>query len=76
MINPKEDLAYLVYSSGTTGVPKGVMLTHENISANTVQKLVADGRGPDWRTDKSIGFLPMYHIYGKNNALTIQHLLT
>ncbi|CAN9321860.1 unnamed protein product [Alternaria alternata] len=63
-INPKEDLAYLVYSSGTTGVPKGVMLTHENINANTVQKLAADGQGPDWRTDKSIGFLPMYHIYG------------
>ena len=75
-INPKEDLAYLVYSSGTTGVPKGVMLTHENINANTVQKLAADGHGPDWRTDKSIGFLPMYHIYGKYNAITIQHLLT
>ncbi|RII05543.1 AMP-dependent synthetase/ligase [Alternaria sp. MG1] len=63
-IDPKEDLAYLVYSSGTTGVPKGVMLTHENIITNTVQKLAADGRGQDWRTDKSIGFLPMYHIYG------------
>ena len=75
-INPKEDLAYLVYSSGTTGVPKGVMLTHENINANTVQKLAADGRGPDWRTDKSIGFLPMYHIYGKYNALTLRHSLT
>ncbi|KAL1795345.1 hypothetical protein ACET3X_007161 [Alternaria dauci] len=63
-IDPEEDLAYLVYSSGTTGVPKGVMLTHRNIIANIVQKVVGDGGGPDWKTDKSIGFIPMYHIYG------------
>jgi 4-coumarate--CoA ligase len=64
-INPKEDLAYLVYSSGTTGLPKGVMLTHENVMASSVQMTAADG--PDamhWTTDRSLGFLPMYHIYG------------
>lgn len=64
-INSKEDLAYLVYSSGTTGFPKGVMLTHENVVANTIQ--VAAAEGPDstnWKTDRSLGFLPMYHIYG------------
>jgi acyl-CoA synthetase (AMP-forming)/AMP-acid ligase II len=65
-INPKEDLAYLVYSSGTTGLPKGVMLTHANIVANSVQMVAAEG--PDithWKTDRSLGFLPMYHIYGR-----------
>jgi 4-coumarate--CoA ligase len=65
-INPKEDLAYLVYSSGTTGLPKGVMLTHENVVANSLQMTAAEG--PDvthWQRDRSLGFLPMYHIYGK-----------
>jgi 4-coumarate--CoA ligase len=64
-INPKEDLAYLVYSSGTTGLPKGVMLTHENVVANSLQMTAAEG--PDvthWQRDRSLGFLPMYHIYG------------
>lgn len=69
-INPKEDLAYLVYSSGTTGLPKGVMLTHSNIIANSIQ--IAAAEGPDithWRKDRSLGFLPMYHIYGTSGHL-------
>ena len=33
-INPKEDVCVLPYSSGTTGIPKGVMLTHYNILSN------------------------------------------
>jgi 4-coumarate--CoA ligase len=67
LINSKEDLAYLVYSSGTTGLPKGVMLTHHNMIANALQMKTAEGNGSSalhWKTDKSIGFLPMYHIYG------------
>ena len=69
-INPKEDLAYLVYSSGTTGLPKGVMLTHSNIVANSIQ--IAAAEGPDithWRKDRSLGFLPMYHIYGTSGYI-------
>ncbi|KAK5163863.1 uncharacterized protein LTR77_010257 [Saxophila tyrrhenica] len=62
-IGPKEDLAFLVYSSGTTGLPKGVMLTHFNVVANLVQ--YTQVRLPrHWKTDRSVGFLPMYHIYG------------
>jgi acyl-CoA synthetase (AMP-forming)/AMP-acid ligase II len=64
-IDPKEDLAYLVYSSGTTGLPKGVMLTHENTVANLLQGAVMDGQQMHWSKDRTIGFLPMYHIYGK-----------
>ncbi|EKG13836.1 AMP-dependent synthetase/ligase [Macrophomina phaseolina MS6] len=63
-VNPKEDLAFLVYSSGTTGLPKGVMLTHENMVANTLQASVIDGDRTNWQRDRGLGFLPMYHIYG------------
>jgi len=64
-IDPGEDLAFLVYSSGTTGLPKGVMLTHHNIVANMIQNAVVSRSFIDWRRDKALGFLPMYHIYGR-----------
>ncbi|KAK5059576.1 hypothetical protein LTR69_006165 [Exophiala sideris] len=63
-IDPEEDVAFLVYSSGTTGLPKGVMLTHRNIVANVLQVTAMDLGEVDWRTDRYVGFLPMYHIYG------------
>ena len=65
LINPKEDLAFLVYSSGTTGLPKGVMLSHENIVANVLQNNSAEKQSTNWRNDSIISFLPMFHIYGK-----------
>jgi 4-coumarate--CoA ligase len=68
-INPKEDLAFLVFSSGTTGLPKGVMLTHENMVANIVQSHVVDADMTSWKNDRGIGFLPMYHIYGESGFL-------
>lgn len=64
VIDPGEDLAFLVYSSGTTGLPKGVMLTHRNITANIVQNAVLGDGFSHWSRDRSLGFLPMFHIYG------------
>jgi acyl-CoA synthetase (AMP-forming)/AMP-acid ligase II len=63
-----EILAALPYSSGTTGLPKGVMLSHLNLAANIFQLI-----GPDAYTltpdDILLCFLPLYHIYGLNVAL-------
>lgn len=60
-INPREDLVALPYSSGTTGLPKGVMLTHHNLVSNLCQM---DGLDYFHRDDTLIAVLPMFHIYG------------
>ncbi len=60
-IEAAKDLAVLPYSSGTTGLPKGVMLTHRNLVANILQTNTAMPMRDD---DVMIGVLPFFHIYG------------
>jgi acyl-CoA synthetase (AMP-forming)/AMP-acid ligase II len=60
-IDPVEDLVVLPYSSGTTGLPKGVMLTHYNLVANVRQM---EGLCYFYETDTLICVLPLFHIYG------------
>lgn len=60
-IDAREDLVALPYSSGTTGVCKGVMLTHRNLVANLSQ---LKGAGHDWDSDTLVCVLPLFHIYG------------
>ncbi|KAG0344340.1 hypothetical protein BG004_004553 [Podila humilis] len=66
-----EDIAYLCYSSGTTGKSKGVMLTHRNITSNLVQIMAYDAEVIKEKNLVVLGFLPLYHIYGLMNCLHI-----
>lgn len=60
-VEPGEDIVVLPYSSGTTGLPKGVMLTHRNLAANLAQARHAIVLAP---TDRVVAVLPFFHIYG------------
>lgn len=60
-IDSREDLVALPYSSGTTGLPKGVMLTHYNLVSNMCQMEGLDYFSGD---DTLICVLPLFHIYG------------
>lgn len=64
----EEKLAALPYSSGTTGLPKGVMLSHYNLVANVYQLLGPNGTALN-SADNILCFLPLYHIYGLNVVL-------
>ncbi|HSN27291.1 MAG TPA: long-chain fatty acid--CoA ligase, partial [Kofleriaceae bacterium] len=63
-----DDLAGLIYTSGTTGMPKGVMLTHRNITADVHGTLAGFPFRPD---DRTVSFLPWAHVYGQTCELHI-----
>lgn len=61
-----QDPAALLYSSGTTGFPKGVTLTQHNIDSNVATAAAASGYRRD---DRLALFLPLFHVYGQNYIL-------
>ena len=63
-IDPRTDVVALPYSSGTTGLPKGVMLTHGNLVANLAQCEGAKSFDGFKEADVVIAVLPFFHIYG------------
>ena len=63
-IDPRNDVVALPYSSGTTGLPKGVMLTHRNLVANLCQCEGAKSFDGFNESDVTIAVLPFFHIYG------------
>ena len=66
-----EQLAFLMYTSGTTGRPKGAMLTHKNLVVNTMNWLAEIGPG---REDVWLSGLPLFHIGGLNGVLPFMAL--
>src|SRR5437870_3190925 len=60
-VDPARDLAVLPYSSGTTGFPKGVVLTHRNLVANLLQTASVHHVAEQ---DRIIAVLPFFRIYG------------
>jgi long-chain acyl-CoA synthetase len=67
-IDPKEDLAVLQYTGGTTGLPKGAMLTHANIVANV--RMVSSWHGsPVYGHEKFLAALPFFHVFAMTVAL-------
>ncbi len=66
-IDPAKDLVALPYSSGTTGLHKGVMLTHRNLVANIAQCThpdATDKSDDELAAERAIAVLPFFHIYG------------
>ena len=60
-LDPETDLALLQYTGGTTGVPKGAMLTHQNITANARQVVAIDPQ--IGQRDVIMGVLPLFHVF-------------
>jgi long-chain acyl-CoA synthetase len=60
-----DSLATIIYTSGTTGEPKGVMLTHTNLSSNATDSLCNSDYNP---TDVALEFLPLAHVYERTLA--------
>ncbi len=65
-----QDLALLQYTGGTTGTPKGVMLSHRNLVANVVQ---CHGWMPSLRPGREVflGVIPFFHVYGMSTCMNL-----
>ena len=66
-LDPEVDLALLQYTGGTTGTPKGAMLTHQNITANAPQVAALDPRAGE--RDMIVGVLPLFHVFANVSVL-------
>lgn len=69
-VDPMEDLALIQYTGGTTGPAKGVMLTHYNLVANTMQSRTWMYKAR-YGEEKILGLLPFFHVYGMTTVMNL-----
>jgi long-chain acyl-CoA synthetase len=69
-----DDIAILQYTGGTTGTPKGAMLTHRNLVANTVHNRVWLTRGKEGE-ERILAVIPFFHVYGMTTAMNLGVLM-
>lgn len=72
-VDPETDVALIQYTGGTTGSPKGAMLTHQNLTANARQIVAVDahaiGHGHGDERDMMLGALPLFHVFANATVL-------
>ncbi len=66
-----DDLACLQYTGGTTGLPKGAMLTHRNLVASVTQMRTFLLQGHRDSEDRAVAVLPFFHVYGMNGVMNL-----
>lgn len=69
-IDPQKDLAVLQYTGGTTGVPKGAMLTHANLLANVTQSQLLFPH-VEWGHERMLGVLPFFHVFAMTAIMNL-----
>ncbi len=67
VIDPENDVALIQYTGGTTGSPKGAMLTHQNLTANARQVNAIDPQ--PGMEDRILGVLPLFHVFANTCVL-------
>jgi long-chain acyl-CoA synthetase len=70
-IDPANDLAVLQYTGGTTGTPKGAMLTARNLVANAIQLQAWLGEQGEVENGGFVGVLPLFHVFAMTCVMTI-----
>ncbi len=75
VIDPEEDVAVLQFTGGTTGMPKGAMLTHFNMMANTMQLYTWAKHYLRPGTEIALTVIPLFHVYGMTVALTTSMMI-
>jgi long-chain acyl-CoA synthetase len=73
-IDPAEDVAVLQYTGGTTGVPKGAMLTHANLIANVTQSRMIFPKA-ELGQERMLGVLPFFHVFAMTAVMNFAILL-
>jgi len=73
-IDPETDVAALQYTGGTTGTPKGAMLTHFNLFANATQSTMWRSYFRTGEGDRALMVIPLFHVYGLTAGMMIGSL--